>query len=302
MTTAESAQNRPLLSIVALPLALFGIWVIWGSTYLATHILLTALPPYTMAGLRFLVAGSILFVVARSSGAAWPCRKQWMHGALNGSIIIGLGTGLTIYGQQWNGVGIASVIGATGTVWIALLAGVFGKWPKRWEWIGVALGILGVILLFVDTGIGGSRFGFVIGMLGTFAWSIGSILSTRLSLPDGVMRSAAQMLAGSAVMLTLSALLGERMTLQNWNLSILVAFGYAVFASIAGFGSYMWLLARERTQLATSYAYMNPLVALLLGAGVVGERISGAQVAGVAVIVVAVLLTVFATRLDRKPD
>lgn len=263
--------------------------------YLATHKVLTESPPYWMAALRFLTAGVLLFAYLSARGTALPTRKQWAHSALLGFIIIGLGTGSTVFAQQWNTSGIASVIAATGTLWIALLSGLFGMRPRPLEWLGIALGIAGVAMLFSNSALVTSASGLLIGMFGTFAWSVGSVLAQRLDLPNGLMRSAAQMLCGGAVLLAFSLGRGET-PLFTPSPGVLAAWALAVLGSLMGFGSYMWLLSHSRPTLATSYAYVNPLVALGLGVAFEGERLVWFEIAGVGVILIAVAITALAAR------
>jgi drug/metabolite transporter (DMT)-like permease len=274
-TSAQSVRtingNRLTLGI-----AVFGIWIVWGAMYLATHKVLTESPPYWMAATRFLTAGSLLFGALAARRAPLPTLIQWRNSALIGAVIIGLGTGFTVFSQQWNSSGLASVIAATGTVWIALLSGLFGARPRPWEWLGIALGVTGVIILFS-----------------------GSTLTTnpqgRMALPDGWMRSAAQMLCGGAVLLVISLSRGETPLFMP-SPGVLLAWAMAVVGSLMGFGSYMWLLSHSRPTLATSYAYVNPVVAIGLGIIFEGERLLLMEIIGMGVIMIAVIVTAMSAR------
>lgn len=263
--------------------------------YLATHKVLTESPPYWMAATRFLTAGGLLFGVLAARRTPMPTRVQWRNSAIIGAVIIGLGTGFTVFSQQWNSSGLASVIAATGTVWIALLSGLLGARPRALEWLGIALGVTGVVILFSDRSLTTNLQGLVIGLLGTIAWSIGSVMAQRMALPDGWMRSAAQMLCGGVVLLAISLLRGEA-PLWTPSPGVLLAWMTAVVGSLMGFGSYMWLLSHARPTLATSYAYVNPVVAIGLGVAFEGERLLLVEIIGVGVIMVAVIVTALSAR------
>jgi drug/metabolite transporter (DMT)-like permease len=293
-TSAQSVRtingNRLTLGI-----AVFGIWIVWGAMYLATHKVLTESPPYWMAATRFLTAGSLLFGALAARRAPLPTLIQWRNSALIGAVIIGLGTGFTVFSQQWNSSGLASVIAATGTVWIALLSGLFGARPRPWEWLGIALGVTGVIILFSGSTLTTNPQGLVIGLLGTIAWSVGSVMAQRMALPDGWMRSAAQMLCGGAVLLVISLSRGETPLFMP-SPGVLLAWAMAVVGSLMGFGSYMWLLSHSRPTLATSYAYVNPVVAIGLGIIFEGERLLLMEIIGMGVIMIAVIVTAMSAR------
>jgi drug/metabolite transporter (DMT)-like permease len=272
----------------ALIIAVFGIWVVWGSMFFFTRTALKEWPPYWLAGARFVTAGTLSFLFLRMRGAVMPSRLQWRNAGIVGFFLLVLGTGSTVFSQQWNTSGIASALAATATIWIALLSGlVLGAWPQRIEWIGIAVGVAGVLLLNVGAMTSGNVIGIAIGLFGTISWSVGTVLSLKLPLPADWMRTTAQMLIGGVVLLLISVARGETVTLaasaQTWG-----AFGMLIIGSWLGFGSYMYLLANAQLSLATSYAYMNPLVALLLGTFVAGEAIMPVELLGVVVILASV--------------
>lgn len=285
MQPAAATSTRSISP--ALIIAVFGIWVVWGSMYFFTHAALREWPPYWLAGSRFLAAGSISFLFLRARGAPLPTRPQWRGAAVVGFFLLVLGTGSTVFSQQWNSSGLASAIAATATIWIALLSGLLGKWPRPIEWAGIALGFGGVLLLNAGAIASGNTLGLLIGFFGTLAWSVGSVLSMKVPLPNGWMRTAAQMLIGGSLLMLISVARGEHVTLLvsagTWGAWVMLIIG-----SWMGFGSYMYLLANARPSLATSYAYMNPAVALLLGVFVAGEAIAPLELAGIAVILASV--------------
>lgn len=274
----------------ALIIAVFGIWVVWGSMFFFTRTALKEWPPYWLAGARFVTSGVLSFAFLWLRGAPLPERIQWRNAGVVGFFLLVLGTGSTVFSQQWNTSGIASALAATATIWIALLSGLMlDAWPQRIEWAGIIVGIVGVLVLNAGAMTSGNApaVAIAIGLFGTLSWSAGTVLSLKLTLPTGWMRTTAQMLIGGAVLLLISFVRGEHVTLTV-SAQTLGAFAMLIVGSWLGFGSYMYLLANARSSLATSYAYMNPLVALLLGTFVAGEAISPIELLGIAVILASV--------------
>jgi len=290
MMSPQSKSANPL----ALPIAIFGIWVMWGSMYFFTHAALAEWPPYWLVGSRFLVAGLLTFAFLRirartqpQTQSPFPSRRQVLNCGIMAVCLLVLGTGSTVFAQQWNTSGLASTLAATATIWIALFMGFVGKWPRPVEWAGILIGFAGVILLNADIGMRGSLIGPAIGLFGTLSWSAGSVLSQKLDLPTGWMRTSIQMLIGGALLLVISLVRGEHVTLAV-SAQTYGAWGVLIFGACLGFGSYMYLLSQSRVSLATSYAYMNPAVALLLGTFIGHEPITPFELAGIAIILISV--------------
>jgi len=270
--------------------SLFALYIIWGSTYLGMHFALESFPPFIMAGLRFLIAGILLYVVMRVRGTETPTRKQWIGAAIVGTLLLAGGTGGIAFAEQWVASGVAAVAVAAIPLWTAFLIGLMGRWPSRFEWIGLALGFVGVILLNLGNNVWTTPEGAIALLLGPLCWASGSVLSTRVSLPPGLMSSAAQMLVGGVVMLLLALLTGERIT-HVPTLNALLAMGFLiVFGSLIAFSAYGYLLRRVRPTLATSYAYVNPVVAVGLGALFAGEHITIVGILAMLVILTGVAL------------
>jgi len=271
-------------------LALLTIYVIWGSTYLGIRIALESFPPLFMGALRFLIAGALLFAFLRLRGTPTPNRKEWLGAAALGCLLLVGGNGGVTYAEQWISSGLAALAIGTMPLWAALFAGLWGRWPTRFEWLGLGLGFVGIVLLNMESNIQGNPLGAVVLFLSPVCWAFGSVLSRHLVIPGGLMASAAEMLIGGVVCLLLSLVLGERIVVPVTTRSLL-ALGYLiVFGSILAFSAYLYLLKRVRPALATSYAYVNPVVAVGLGVGLAGEQITLAGILAMLAILSAVVM------------
>lgn len=281
-------------------LALFSLYFIWGSTYLAIRFALAGFPPLLMAGIRFLIAGSLLFGFMRWRGAPLPTRPQWVGSILVGALLLAGGNGGVTYAEQWVTSGLAAVWVATMPVWAALFSGLWGKWPSKVEWAGLALGFAGVVILNFEGNLRANPIGAIALTIATICWAFGSVWSRHLSLPAGPMASAAQMLAGSAILIPVGLISGERITVVPDFGAISAVLYLVVFGSLIAFSSYAYLLRKVRPTLATSYAYVNPMVAVLLGVVLGGEKISTAGVVAMLTILGGVALVSLGK--ENKPE
>lgn len=291
-----AALLAPIRNNGGVILALLALYVIWGSTYLGIRLAIESFPPFRMAAIRFLIAGSVLYLFLRARGEPTPTRPQWIGAGIVGALLLGGGNGGVTFAEQWVSSGLAAVWIATMPLWAALFAGLLGRWPSRWEWVGMALGFIGVGLLNFESNLRANPLGAISLTIATITWALGSVLSQKLLLPKGMMASAAQMLVGSVVLFTLSLISGER--LAGWpTIRSVGAIAYLVaFGSLIAFSSYAYLLRRVRPSLATSYAYVNPIVAVGLGVALAGEHISGIGLLAMTVVLCGVGLVV----LKRK--
>ena len=279
-------ERPPVLSVV---LALFAVYIVWGSTYLAMRIALETVPPFLMAGPRFVVAGSAMFAFLRVRGAAAPTRQEWVASAKVGLLLLTFGNGAVALAEQSVSSGVAAVIVSSMPLWAAIFGKFFGQTPGRREWLGLMLGFGGVVVLNLGGDLSLDRRGLVC-LLAPISWALGSVWGKRLPLPKGGMATAAQMICGGAAMLVLAGVTGERFT-QVPSFRSLGAMAYlAVFGSIVAFTAYTWLLRNTRPALATSYAYVNPLVALLLGRFIGGEPLGITVLAAAAISLAGVAL------------
>ena len=274
-------------------IALFALYIIWGSTYLGMRIALESFPPFIMMGIRFLIAGVLLYVVMRMRGAANPTRRQWIGAAIVGTFLLVGGNGGVAFAEQWVASGLAAVAVAAVPLWTAFFVGLTGRWPSRIEWLGLGLGFIGVLLLNLGNNVWATPAGAIALLLGPICWATGSVLSSRVKLPPGLMSSAAQMLIGGGVTLLIALITGERIT-HTPTLNALLAMGFLIiFGSLVAFSAFGYVLRKVRPTLATSYAYVNPVVAVGLGAAFAGERITLVGVLAMFVILTGVALVTF---------
>ncbi|KAB5618689.1 drug/metabolite exporter YedA [Pseudomonas putida] len=271
--------------------AFIALYLVWGSTYLAIRIGVESWPPLLMAGVRFVIAGSLLYGFLRWRGVPAPTWAQWRAAGAIGFLLLSCGNGgVTLAEHAGVASGVAALAVATVPLFTLLFGLLFGHRNSRLEWAGIFLGLAGIGLLNLGSNLQASPMGAALILFAAAAWAFGSVWSKNLPLPQGAMASAAEMLVGGAALLIGSALSGERLiqmpTAAGWGaLAYLIFFG-----SIVAFSSYMYLLKHVRPAAATSYAYVNPVVAVLLGIAFAGERIGAEECLAMGVIVGAVVL------------
>ncbi|AUX45535.1 uncharacterized protein SOCE26_070290 [Sorangium cellulosum] len=303
--TVRAALERARGSWLVL-LSLAAVYLIWGSTYFAMAVALETLPPFLLAGARFTVAGALLYGVLRLRGVPRPTPRQWGAAARIGVLLLVCGNGFVVVAQQWVSSGVAAVVVSTMPLWVALITTVRGARGgdvvgggdplrggaavSRGEWVGLLVGFAGAALLHVGGDLDAEHAGALLLLLAPVSWALGSVYSRSLPLPEGPMAVAAEMLAGGAVMLGISALSGEQLA-GGASARSLLAVGYlVVFGSIVALSAYTFLLRNTRPAIATSYAYVNPIVAIALGIWLGGERASAATWAAAAIIGVGVVI------------
>jgi len=270
-TPAVAASDSKSLSIW---LSLLAVYFIWGSTYLAIRIALGGFPPFLLAGIRFVIAGSLMYTFLRLRGTPNPTRKEWSGAAIVGLLLLLGGNGLVTFAEQWVASGLAALVVATVPIFAALFAGIWGRWPTRREWLGLGIGFVGVALLSLDGGMSSNPLGAAALLLATISWAFGSVWSRYLSVPRGPMGSAAELLAGGVGLSVLGFGTGEQITSVPGPGPLFAMAYLIIFGSIVAFTAYSYLLQRVRPSLATSYAYVNPAVALMLGVGLAGEQVT----------------------------
>jgi drug/metabolite transporter (DMT)-like permease len=275
-------------SRVKLLIALLSVYFIWGSTYLAIRIALEGFPPFMMAGVRFLIAGGGLYLFLRARGVPAPDRSQWKGASLVGGLLLVGGNGGVVFAEQSVASGLAALGVATVPLWMVLFAGVWKSRPARLEWAGLLLGFAGIILLNFEGDLRASPAGATALVIAAVCWAFGSAWSRHLSLPSGWMASAAEMLAGGLLLLIISVLTGERLDrFPVWH-AIGALFYLIVFGSLIAFSAYTYLLSKARPALATSYAYVNPVIAVGLGVMLAGERITVIGITAMLIIITAI--------------
>jgi len=283
-------------------MALAAVYLIWGSTYLAIRYALEGgFPPFLLGGVRFLIAGGLMYGVLRWRGAAAPTRVQWLNAAAMGVLLLLLGNGMVNLAEQTVSSGMAAVAVASAPLWMGIFAAMRGQQPSRMEWVGLGIGFLGVLWLNVDSSLSASMVGMVALLVASLSWSFGSIWSRGRDLPSPFMASAAQMLCGGLAMCIVGAAVGERFDGMP-SAQGLAAFAYLiVFGSIIGFSAYTWLLHHVRPALAGSYAYVNPAIAVGLGAWFAGERFGRHELLAMGVILLGVVAITLAKSSRPKP-
>ena len=281
--------TRPLTNPrLLIPLSLFALYIIWGSTYLAIRFALESYPPFLLAGLRFLIAGTLLFGFLRLRGIALPSRRQWQNAAITGVLLLGFGNGLVCFAQERVSSGIAAVAVASMPLFAALFSSLYGERPTRREGLGLAIGFIGVVVLNLGNGLSASRLGAAALLLAAMCWALGSVWSKRQDMPKGPMNTAAQMLCASVALIIVALSAGERLPVHP-SLHATLAVAYLiVFGSIIAFSAYLYVLKHVRPALATSYAYVNPPVAVMFGLLLVGEHVGPYDLAGMAIILLGV--------------
>jgi drug/metabolite transporter (DMT)-like permease len=294
-------------STLRLLLAFAAIYVIWGSTYLAILFAIETLPPFLMAGVRFLIAGGLVYAWARVfGGAPRPAAVQWRAAALLGLLLLVGGNGLVVWSETRVPSGVAALLVAIVPGWMVLLDWLRpgGVRPARTIVLGLLLGLSGVAwLIGPEALLGGGRvdlLGAGALLVASFSWSAGSILSRQVALPKAQFLSTAmQMLAGGVALTLLGIGLGEpwRFDAAAVTLKSVLALAYlVVFGSIIGFTAYVWLLRVSTPARVSTYAYVNPVVAVLLGWALAGEALTSRMVVAASVIVLGVVLITVAPK------
>jgi drug/metabolite transporter (DMT)-like permease len=290
---------------VRLVAALAAVWLIWGSTYLAMRVAVQGLPPFGMAGTRFVLAGGALLVITRIRGETMPSKRTWLVAVPVGALLFLIGNGLVVVAEQTLPSSVAAIVCATTPLVASGLAAFRGERPRKVEVIGMLLGIAGVALLGFGSPLAVAGWRALLVLLAPIGWALGSLIarseSARQSAASrGLGAAGAQMMTGGVWMLLASGVLGEHMPAEiGW--ASAAAWGYlVVFGSLVGFSAYSWLLAHSRPAVAMSYAYVNPVIAVLLGAALGGEHLGWATLAATALIGGGVMAAVVMGRKTKR--
>jgi drug/metabolite transporter (DMT)-like permease len=288
-TSATPAPARALDEPrVLIPLGLLALYVVWGSTYLGIRYALESYPPFLLAGVRFLGAGSAMYAFLRIRGVRPPTRRQWRNAAVTGVLLLLGGNGLVCYAEQSVSSGIAAVAVASMPLFAAVFSGMYGQWPNRRETVGLLIGFAGVVVLNLGSGLSGSRLGALALIVAAMSWAFGSAWSKRQDMPAGPMNTAAQMLCASVALLLVGFGTGEQLPAHPTLRATAAVVYLALFGSIVAFSAYLYVLKHARPALATSYAYVNPPVAVLFGVLLAGEHVGPFDLGGMAIILVGV--------------
>ena len=285
LPTARAALTPTVLGALAV------VYLIWGSTYFGIKVAISTLPPLGMLALRFLIAGALLYIVLRLRGAAAPTPRQWGWSAVVGLLLLGGGTGLVTLAERQASSSVAAMLIAVSPLFSSLFGRLWGERTTLREWLGIGVGLLGIVLLNLGE-LRATPLAAALLVLAPLCWTFGSQWSRRMPLPSGLMGAAAEMLTGGAALAVLSVVFREQWRTPSpgslWALLYLILAG-----SLLAYSAYMYLVAHTSPALATSYAYVNPLVAVLLGVGLGSERLGHLGWLALAVILVGVVLVIW---------
>jgi len=298
---SQQHETMPTISLrVQIALAFLSIYTIWGSTYLAIRIAIETLPPFLMAGTRFLIAGAALYLWTRLRGAPGPTRANWKAATIVGGLLLLGGNGGVVWAEQTVPSGLTAVLITTVPLWMALL-----EW-KRYERVrppapivlGLVIGFAGVVLLVGPEELAGSgtinRIGATVLILASLSWAIGSLYSRKALLPSSPLQSTSMEMVSGGALLTLASLVSFEWSgfqPSETSLASLIAFIYLItLGSLVGFTSYIFLLKASTPAKVSTYAYVNPIIAVILGWAIAQEELTLRTLFAAAVIVAAVVV------------
>ena len=280
--------------------AFASIYIIWGSTYLAIRYAVETIPPFIMGGTRFLVSGALLYAWARYRGAAKPTKLHWRNAILAGAFLLLGGNGAVVWAEQFVPSGLTALLVSILPFWLVIIEWV--RPPRRRPvgavLVGLVLGLIGIIVLVGPGNIGGQGdirpLGALVLIFGSLSWAIGSFWSRDAELPNsGLLTTGMEMLGGGALLIIVGVLSGELAHFDVHHVSRASAVGLVyliTFGSLLGFTSYIWLLDKVSPAHLGTYAYVNPIVAVLLGWAIAGEVLSIRTAVAAAIVICAVAL------------
>jgi drug/metabolite transporter (DMT)-like permease len=264
-------------SLLPLVTALLLVYIVWGTTYFAISVALQSMPPLWMNGTRFALAGVLMLAWALWRGERLPTARQWRNAGLVGALMVFGAMTLVMLAQSHGiGSGLMATVVTTMPMWLALWTRLGGERVPLTSWIGLGLGFAGAALLSLEGDFSASWLGALAAFGAPLCWSLGSYASRRLDLPGPAMASAAQWLLGGALGLLLAAWSEPVAGLLNASATAWMAWAYLlVFGTLIALNAYLWLLKNTTAALAGSYSFVNPAVALLVGAGIGHEQLNG---------------------------
>lgn len=285
----------------AVALALLLVYIVWGTTYFAIGIAVQTMPPLLMNAIRFLCAGGVMLLIALWQGHALPTARQWRNSAVVGGCMVFLAMNLMGFAQKLGiGSGLMATVVTTMPMWLALWSRWGGERVPVTSWIGLALGVVGALLLALEGDFSATWLGALLAFGAPLCWSIGSYASRKLSLPAPAMASAAQWFAGGAMGLVVAlwfeplSALGE-VSAKSWAAWVYLL----VFGTLVALNAYLWLLQNTSAALAGSYSFVNPAVALLVGVALGGELLTGWVFAALPLIGAALAFILYGQALQR---
>jgi drug/metabolite transporter (DMT)-like permease len=293
----QARARRPWAVAVALLL----VYVVWGTTYYAIGIALQSMPPLLMNAIRFLCAGGVMLLIALWQGHALPTAQQWRNSALVGGLMVFLAMNLIGFAQKLGiGSGLMATVVTTMPMWLALWSRWGGERVPVTSWIGLALGVVGALLLAMEGDFSATWLGAALAFGAPLCWSIGSYASRKLSLPAPAMASAAQWFVGGAMGLVVALWFEPLSALGQVSAKSWAAWIYLlVFGTLIALNAYLWLLQNTSAALAGSYSFVNPAVALLVGVALGGELLTGWVFAALPLIGAALAFILYGPALQR---
>ena len=298
-------MNKRLYSLGALLIVYF----VWGGTYLGIRFAVQTIPPFLMAGTRFLIAGLAVYLFARLRGAARPRKEHWIDAGIVGALLLLGGNGIVSWAEQQVTSGLAALLIATVPLWMILL-GLLGKDRRRPNAVvagAVLLGFIGIVILVLPSGTGAGKAsltGIAALLAAAFFWSLGSMYSRRARLPGSAqMAVGMQMLVGGALLVLASGLCGEWSRFRPAQVTAvsLLGMGYLVlFGSIIAYSAFIWLLKNADPTWVSTYAFVNPIVAVCLGWLLAGEQLTARSIVATAIIVLSVVIITVNKNLETS--
>jgi drug/metabolite transporter (DMT)-like permease len=294
-------------------LALIALYIVWGSTYLAIRFAVETIPPFMMAGSRFLISGVILYAWRRAAGDPPPTRRQWRSAVIVGLLLLLGGNGLVSWAEQHVASGIAALMVASIPLWMVLID-AFRAGSTKPDWkvlLGLLVGFGGLALLVSSAGgiTPADRLDYpALGvlLLAALIWSYGSLYARDADMPQSsLLGTGIEMLGGAAGLFVVATIAGEWSQLDLAGISTDSALGLAyliVFGSLVGFVSYSWLLRNAPIPLVSTYAYVNPVVAIFMGAWLANEELTPRIIISALIIIGSVVIINLSkqTRMERK--
>lgn len=266
------------------------VYIVWGTTYFAIKVANEGFAPFFMVGTRFLVAGIVLLGWQALRGKPMPTAKQWRGAAVVGFLLLVVGNGGVAVAEHSVSSGATVALISIMPLATVLWSGAFGDWPGRAEWIAIALGGVGAAIMLLGRDLQGSILGTMLILFSAVSWSLGTVLSRKLDIPHGPTGFGAEMLTAGLIGLVVSVALGEHWAIPKAP-HVLWAWGYlVVFGSVIAFSAYRYVVERVSPALASTYAYVNPPVALIVGWWLGKETFSANVLVGLPVVLGAVAL------------
>lgn len=291
-----SAKKQTLLVFAALACTYF----IWGSTYLAVRFAIESFPPFLMVGWRSLVAGVLLYILLWLSGSPHPKPKEWFGAGIVGILLMSVASSTVTHVQLTVSSSVAALSIATVPIWMAVFSSLWGHKITTREWLGIAIGFVGIALLNMGGSLHGDIKNALLLMFAAATWSFGSVWGKHLLMPKGLMGAACQLLIAGLVLLMLSAFADENwpahISQKSWSaMAFLIVLG-----SMVTYSAYQYLLKTVRPLVAASNTFVNPIVAFIVGTWLANETVAANEYMALAVILVGVYLVLTQKNMDSE--